>query len=94
MAKRHFGTDLDKFAETITSMSMIELDQLFAKQCAIFEGNGNLDIQFRTVCGAILTTMTIAEKMTGLSFYRNAIIKFLSTTHLSNHLMKRLNTNP
>ena len=68
------------FAETMTSMSMIDLDRLFAEQCAIFEGKDNLDDQFRTVCSAILTTMTIAEKMTGLSFRRDAIIKFLNKT--------------
>lgn len=64
----------------MTSMSMIDLDRLFEEQCAIFEGNDNLNDQFRTVCGAILTTMTIAEKMTGLSFHRDAIIKFLNNT--------------
>ena len=80
MAERHFGTDLARFAETMTSMSMIDLDRLFAEQCAIFEGKDNLDDQFKTVCGAILTTMTIAEKMTGLSFHRDAIIKFFNNT--------------
>ena len=59
MAERHFGTDLVRFAETMTSMSMIDLDRLFEEQCAIFEGKDNLDDQFKTVCGAILTTMTI-----------------------------------
>ena len=80
MAEQHFGTDLARFAETMTSMSMIDLDRLFAEQCAIFEGKDNLDDQFKTVCGAILTTMTITEKMTGLSFHRDAIIKFLNNT--------------
>ena len=51
---------------------------MFNSNRAIFESNDEIDFQAQKFGGVVLTALTIAEQMTGLTFHKVDVIAFLN----------------
>ena len=52
--------------------------QMFNSNRVIFEANDEIDFQAQKFGGVVLTALTIAEQMTGLTFHKEDVIAFLN----------------
>ena len=77
-AAGNYGMDVVRFAQALSEMSMEEVVQMFNSNRVIFEANDEIDFQAQKFGGVVLTALTIAEQMTGLTFHKEDVIAFLN----------------
>ena len=77
-AAGNYGMDVIRFAQALAEMPMEEVVQMFNSNRAIFESNDEIDFQAQKFGGVVLTALTIAEQMTGLTFHKKDVIAFLN----------------
>ena len=77
-AAGNYGMDVIRFAQALAEMPMEEVVQMFNSNRAIFESNDEIDFQAQKFGGVVLTALTIAEQMTGLTFHKEDVIAFLN----------------
>ena len=76
-AAGNYGMDVVRFAQALTEMPMEEVVRMFNSNRVIFESNDEIDFQAQKFGGVVLTALTIAEQMTGLTFHKEDVIAFL-----------------